>query len=157
MAEEEESQILESADDENSDEELSARDTEAGEDRSPISTLEALFAIVLCLSVDLLEIFFNVADFIVSIADWAVGILFVILFALKGGWSGRWLKKWIGQHIAEQVPFISMLPIRTAVMIWIIWAWNHEIDIKVQRGVDRTEQWLIKTANVVEKYLGRFG
>lgn len=136
---------------------LSGHDPEADATRSTISTLEALFAIAVCVGVDLLEIVFNVADFLVSIADWAVGILFVILFAIKGGWSGRWLKKWIGQHVAEQIPLISIFPIRTAVMVWIIWAWNNEIDIKLQKRVDSTTKWMGKAEEAVGKYLGRFG
>ncbi|MDD5710580.1 MAG: hypothetical protein PHV43_00545 [Candidatus Colwellbacteria bacterium] len=143
--------------DSNEEEALSAQNAEAEDDRSPISTPEALFAIAICLGVDLLEIVFNVADFLVSLADWAVAILFVILFALKGGWSGRWLKKWIGSTIAEQIPLISVLPIRTVIMIWIIWVWNNEVDIKLQKKVDKTTEWLVKTERVVEKYLGRFG
>lgn len=163
MAEEEESQIPESADDEGGEEGLSAPDLVEGGRKAHISALEAVIALMLCAGVDWMELnlSFTGISLLLSSVDLGLYALFIILFALKGGGYSSAVKKAVfkitGGTIAELIPLLEMLPIRTIVMAWTILSWNKEVATQREEKTGKRPDWENKTAEAVEKYLGRFG
>ena len=142
MAEEEEPQTEDLPEGE-SEEEPSAQDSVGGGEKSHISVPEAMFALLICLGVDLMEIFFSLVGiaWLLTPIDFGVSVLFIMLFAFKGGGSSRRLKKNIIKQtlsfFAELIPILEMLPIRTTVMIWIIYDWNKESDSEAGEGTKK--------------------
>ncbi|MBU2101100.1 hypothetical protein KKH05_00010 [Patescibacteria group bacterium] len=126
---------------------------------SKVSIAQALFIVFLCLGVDLLELFtsFTGLPLLLSFLDLFLFILIIALFAFKGGrLHGRMFKKrFIANAVAglaEIIPIIEMLPIRTVIIIWSIWSWNKEVD----QDVAKTQDEIAKYAKMAEKVVGRF-
>ena len=160
MEEEEESQTQDPAEEE--DEELRAQDPVKGGGRSHVSVPEALFVLLICVGLDWMELTlsFTGIALLLSFLDFSVWILFTLLFALKGGSYNSLVKKiviWTLANILELVPLLEMLPIRTIVMVWVIWSWNHEVDTKLEEKLDQIARYEEKTAQFIGAYLSRIG
>ena len=133
-----------------------------GRRRAHISALEAVIALLLCSGVDWMELTlsFTGISLLLSFVDFGLYALFIALFALKGGGYSSAAKKAVlkitGGTIAELIPLLEILPIRTVVMAWTILSWNKEVATRQEGKIGKRTDWENKTAEAVEEYLGRF-
>jgi|GEM_PF-3719499 hypothetical protein len=158
---------------EDGEEELSGQDSsteEAEEDpqsfggeskKSHISVVEAAIALITCSGVDFMELTlsFTGISLLLSIIDIFLWFLWTFLFALKGGSFDSRLKKiaiWTVGNLLEFILILEMLPIRSVIMIWVIWSWNKEVDLEagLERKSGRMDYWEKKAAAFVEKRFG---
>ena len=102
-----------------------------------ISLPESIVMIMLCGFADIFEILISILSFVpiltgIALAlnwviDWFVFLIIEFWFIMKGE-LGPWF---IGGSITEMIPYIDILPLRTASCIFAIWKVNNPSSLPI--------------------------